>query len=256
MKSLVLIIMLPALMLIGCGKMQTNEATAGSALEQLNSNGALSDADVNSIDSSMHDQTIQMSQAGTSSILMKVGGADLLVNFLDQVTNDPQETAMIINGIEVTQQVISDPKSFQGLVASLVASQLQGVDIFGVPLTDLVQAGLGLINGDTSQANFSNLFGTIIRGAFNMFLSNSPIGNIISAIAGPVLGGVNGNNQASGNAGSNTNNANNNQNNNNNNNSGGGLLGTVVNAIGSAVGGSAGGGLVGGLFSLITNLFK
>ena len=242
MKALILL-MLPALMLIGCGEMETNEDAAQNYLQRLNESGATTDAEVQSIDESLLDESVQVTQADNpNSIMMKVGGAELLIDFIENLSGDPAETAMIINGIEVTTQIAADPQSFQGLIASLVTSQLEGIDILGVPLSGLVQAGLGLISGDTSKADFSNLFGTLIRGAFNTFLSGTPLGAIFGSLLDPLLGG-DAANSGSSNSGSN-----------NNNNNSGDVTNGIVNTIGSVI--SGGNPLLGGIFSLIMNLFK
>lgn len=249
MKALV-ILMLPALMLIGCGQMDTNEDTAQNILSNLNANGSLSNDDLANVDENLLDQTVQMSQTSSNSVMLKVGGAELLIDFMDNLSGAPAETAMVINGVEVATSIAKDPSSLQGLIASLVTSQLQNVDILGMPAADLVQAGLGLINGDTNTSDFSNLFGTLVRGVFNNFLSGSPLSDIFGQIAGPILGGSGGNNSSASNGQGNSNN----NNNNNNNSSGGSLIGSIVNSIGGGL--TGGNPLLGGIFSLITNLFK
>ena len=259
MKALVLLMILPTLMLIGCGEMQSTETTADNALAGLIDNNAITEEEANAVSETLSDESLELTEVSDTAIMMKIGGVDFLVDFVENLSGAPEEVAMIIDGIEVTTEVASDPQSLQGLIASLVTSKLEGKEVFGLPLTDLVDAGLGLITGDTEKADVSNLFGTLIRGALNMFVNDSPIGGIIGALAGPLLGGIAGDNGGdAGNSsdGGNSNNGNNNSNNNSNNsNEGGGLLGTIVNTVGGLLGGS-GGSPLGGLFSLITNLFK
>lgn len=251
MKSLVLILMLPALMLIGCGKMQTNETSASNAIQGLSNEGAISIEEAESIDEGLLEEEVQLTETDqANSIMLKLGGAELLIDFLSDLSGDPEETAMVINGVEVPTGIAADSGSFQGLIASLVAGQLEGVDLFGIPATDLVDVGLGLISGDTKKANFSNLFGTLVRGALNLFLSGTPYGAIFNVIAGPILDNVLGNGSGNQNSGSN-----NNSNNSNNNNDSGGFLDTIVNTIGGVLDGGSSSPL-GGIFNLITNLFK
>jgi len=261
MKALVLLTLLPAFMLIGCGKMQTNKDSAGNVLQEMTNNNAISEEDANSVDESLLDTEIEVSQSvdQPNSVMMKLGGAELLIDFIEDLSGDPEETAMVINGVEVPAGLAADKNSFQGLIASLVTSQLEGVDILGIPVGQLVQAGLGLISGDTDRASFSNLFGTLIRGALNMFLDGTPFGNIFGSLVDGLLGDDNSGNSSQGNNNNGNNNSNNNGNtnnnngNNNNNNSGGGL-GGIVNTIGGVL--TGGNPLLGGIFSLITNLFN
>ena len=247
MKAFVLTLFLPALMLIGCGQLETNETTAGNALQNAVNNGAISEQDAMSVNEDLLEENLQMTEMSSNSIMMKLGGAELLIDFIENLSGDPAETAMIINGVEVTTQVAADPQSLQGLIASLVSNQLEGKEVLGIPLMDLVNMGLGLVTGDSSKADFSNLFGTLVRGALNMFVGSSPIGAIIGTLAGPLLDGIFGGgdpNQTS---------------NNNNNNSSDPLGGALNNLLGGFLGGGGGGSSsnpLGGIFSLITNLFK
>ncbi len=252
MKAIILVILLPAFMLIGCGKMQTNGDSAGNVLQEMTNNNAISEEEAESIDESLLDETVEITETQPNSIMMKVGGAELLIDFIEDLTGDPDETAMVINGVEVPALLAADKDSFQALIASLVTSQLEGIDILGIPVADLVHAGLGLINGDQSQASFSNLFGTLIRGALNMFLDKTPFGSIFDSLTGGLLGNNSGQNNNQGSGSDNSGN-NNNGTNNNNNNSGGGL-GGIINTIGGVL--TGGNPLLGGIFSLITNLFK
>ena len=248
MKGTLLTLLLPALMLIGCGKMETNETTAGNALLNAVDNGAITEQEAQEVSENLLEENLEMTEMSSNSIMMKLGGAELLIDFIENLSGDPEEIAMIINGIEVTTEVAANPESFQGLIASLVSSQVEGRDIFGIPLMDLVNMGLGLITGDSSKADFSNLFGTLVRGALNMIVSSSPVGAIIGALAGPLLDGLLGGENNS-----------NNNNTNNNNSSAGGLEGVVDNLLGGLLGGgnsSSGGSALGDIFSLITNLFK
>ncbi len=257
MKALVLLLLLPAMMLIGCGKMDTAQTTAGSALQQLNDDGAINDADLAELDSDLLNENLEVSEASPDSILMKLGGAEFLVSFIEELSGDPKQTAMIINGIEVAQEVVSNPDSFQSLMASLVASQLEDVDVLGIPVADLIDVGKQIISGDRDSFNFSKLFGTLIRGTLNKFLSGSPVGELIRLFAGPLLGldkdDVGADSGQQDNSGTSQDN-NNSNNSNDTNNSGSGVGGTIVNAIGSVIAG--GNPLLGGLFNLISNLIK
>jgi len=187
MKAL-LIFILPALMLIGCGEMQTNNSAARGLLSEMDANGSINSDELILDDETLLDETVEMADMGSNSIMMKLGGAELLIDFIENLNGAPEETAMIINGIEVATELVQNPRSFQALIASLVTSQLEGVDILGIPAVQLVQVGTQLINSDNRRADFSNLFGTLVRGAFNMFLSKTPIGSIFDRILGP--GGV------------------------------------------------------------------
>jgi len=231
--------------------MESSETTAGNAVQNLADNGAITQEEANNVNEELLEENLEMTEVSSNSMLMKVGGVDLLIDFMSNLTGAGDEIAMIINGIEVTTEVAANPESMQGLVASLVSSQLEGKEVLGLPLMDLVNMGIGLITGDTDKSDFSSLFGTLIRGALNMFVGSSPIGAIIGALAGPLLDGVLGGNNSNQNSG---------QNNNNNNNSGGSAIGNIVNTIGGALGGgnsnNSGNGLLGGIFNLITNLFK
>lgn len=246
MKALVYLLILPSLLLVGCGKLETKETTSGNAINQLEANGALTEEEAQSVNADLLDENLQVSEVSSRSMLMKVGGVDLLIDFFDNLSGDPQDTAMQINGIPVTAQVASDPQSMQGLIASIVTSHLDGKEIFGVPLSELVTTGLGIINGDKDKADFSNLFGTIIRGALNMFKNSSPIGQIVGTIVGGLLDDKLG--------GGDPNNTSNNLN--NNNNSSGGFLGGFLDNLGGSNSGGSSGSSLGGIFSLIMNLFK
>ncbi len=252
MKAFVLTMFLPAMMLIGCGQLETKQTTAGNALENSVSQGVITEEEANSIGDSVLDENLEMTEVASNSMMMKLGGAELLIDFIENLSGDPQEIAMVINGVQVTQQVASNPESLQGLIASLVSSQLEGREVFGMPLMDLVNMGLGLITGDTDKSDFTNLFGTLVRGALGMFMNSSPVGAIIGALAGPLLDNVLGPDPNNANNGSGNNNSNGN---NNNNNSSGNVLGNIVNTIGGAFGGGSNSPLA-GIFSLITNLFK
>jgi hypothetical protein len=247
-KAFVLTMILPAWMLIGCGQLETNETTAGNAAQGLLSEGVITEEDASSLNNDLLEENLELSETSPNSMLMKLGGAELLIDFIKNLSGDPEEIAMVINGVEVTTEVATNPESLQGLVASLVSSQLEGREIFGMPLTDLVEMGLGLITGDTEQADFSNVFGTLVRGALGMFVNNSPVGSIISTLLGPALEGAVGEDPNANSGPSN--------NNNNNNNSNETPRGNIVNTIGGALTGGSGEGALGGIFSLIMNLFK
>lgn len=254
MKALILLLLMPALMLIGCGQMETNQGSADAVLTNLNANGDITDAELNSVSEDLLAEEVTLTETnGPSSIMMKVGGAELLIDFIEDLQGLPEETAMVINGVEVPLNILQSPQDFQGLVASLVTSQLQGIDILGIPAGTLVQAGINLIQGDAGQADFSNLFGTLIKGAMSMFLSGTPYGAIFNVIAAPIIDNVLGLDNQNG-APANQPNTNQQNQNQNQNNSGGGVLGTIVDTIGGVL--TGGNPLLGGLFSLITNLFK
>ena len=243
MKALILTMLLPGLLLIGCGKMDTNKSTAGDAVTNLSDNGAISEEEANSISDSLAEEEVEVTEmGGAESIMMKVGDTELLIDFFKDLSGDPNEIAMIINGVEVAAGLLKNPDNFQALIASIVTSQLGGVDIMGIPVADLIQAGMGLITGDTSQFDFSNLVGTLVKGAMNLFLSGTPYGAIFSGILDPILDGITG---GDGNT--------------NQNNNGGGFLDGILGAIGGNGGSNNSNGsnpLLSGVFSLITNLFK
>jgi hypothetical protein len=247
MKALILLV-ISSMIFVGCGQMNSGQTTAGSALANLAENDVITENEANSLNNSdVSNENVELMETGSNSMMMKVGGVELLIDFVQEIIEDPKDIAMIINGVEVTAEVASDPESFQGLIASLVDSHLEGKEVLGIPLSELVDLGLGLISGEKEQADVSNLFGTLIRGALGMYLNNSPIGSIISAIVGPILGGENSGDQ---------NNAQNNQ-----NNASEGLSG-IVETIGGLFGGgssdnnNSGDRPFGGIFNLISNLFK
>lgn len=241
MKALVIFI-LPAMMLIGCGKMNSNTETAETVLTNLSDANHISASDVNSVNEGLLDETVEVTETGANSMLLKVGGAELLIDFIEDLKGDkPEEVAMIINGVEVATSIASDSSALQALIASLVTSQLEDVDIMGIPAHELVKVGLSLIKGDAEKADFSNLFGTLVRGFLGNYLSKNPIGAIFAPILDGVLGGISGD-------------VNSNPDNVNNNNPGQGGIGSIVGTIGGALAG--GNPMLGGLFSLITNLIK
>lgn len=249
MKALT-IIMLPALMLIGCGQIESNKQQAHEMLGGMEANGSLDGSELRIHDESLLAESVELTETGSNSIMMKLGDAELLIDFMENLSGEPDQTAMIINGIEVATQVIQNPDSFQALIASLVTSQLEGVDILGVPANQLVQVGMNLINRDRGAADFSNLFGTLVRGAFNMFLSDTPYRSLFEQIADGIIDQVSPGQSGQSQQGSQETPASNNQQNNNSS----GILGTVVNTVGNLVSGSS--PLLGGIFSLITNLIK
>ncbi len=249
MKAL-LILLLPAMMLIGCGQMQTNDGTAGELLSQMNASGNIVEEDLNNLNEDLMNESVEVSQTRPNSLMMKVGGAELLIDFIENLSGDnPEQTAMIINGIQVSQQLASDPKAFQGLIASLVTAQLEDVNILGIPASQLVQLGLGIVNGDADKKDLSQLFGTLVRGALNMFISKTPFSSLFGSILGPIVDQIDGGQspqQPPLNNGSNTNN--------NNNNNSGNPLQSIIGTIGGAISGSN--PLLGGFLSLIMNLIK
>ncbi len=247
MKAL-LILILPALMLIGCGEMQTNNSSAGSVLSEMEANGSINSDELILDDETLLNETVEMADMGSNSIMMKLGGAELLIDFIDNLNGVPEETAMIINGIEVATELVQDPNSFQALIASLVTSQLEGVDILGIPAIQLVQVGAQLIKSDNRRADFSNLFGTLVRGAFSMFLSKTPYGSIFEQILGS--GGL-GNTLPPANSGEPEPQPAQPQ---QPNQDSGSKFGRIVNTIGGVLAGSN--PLLGGILSLISNLIK
>ena len=62
MKALVILLLMPALMLIGCGQMETNEDSAQNILQGMNNNGALSEEDAANVDESLQDETVEMTE--------------------------------------------------------------------------------------------------------------------------------------------------------------------------------------------------
>lgn len=186
MKGLVSL-MISSLLLIGCGQMKTNEDTAMSVLNNMEANGSLDGSDLNLNDESLLDESVQLSETAPNSIMMKFGGAELLIDFIEDFGGQQSDTAMVINGVEVAAGLLQNPESFQGLLASLLTAQLEKVDILGVPAPRLVQVGLELIRGDKSKADLSNIFGSLVRGALNMYLSKTPFGSLFEQILRPVV---------------------------------------------------------------------
>ena len=276
-RSLTLILITPLFLLFtACGQMESQKSIGSTAIDNLTGNGALTADDVADLTDADLSQTVEVADTGTgNSMMMKVGGADLLIDFMEQITGEDSEIAMIINGVDVPNSIARDQTSFQGLITSLVQSQLDGIDLFGIPASTLVNAGLAMMNNsqddeEEPQEKISGLFGTLIRGALNMFVGGSGIGNIVSSLAGPLLGGVldnfggdqnsnANNNQSNQNQGLNGNDSANNQGNNNGNqnSSEGGLLGGIINTVGGLIGGGNTGNSspFGGIFNLISNLF-
>jgi hypothetical protein len=244
----ILLLLLPALMLIGCGEMQSNETAALNMLSNMEANGSINGEDLQLNDESLLNESVELSELNSNQIMLKLGGAELLIDFIDELSGEPEETAMIINGIEVAVGLLQNPQSFQALLASVISSQLEGVDILGIPAGHLIQIGMQLIRGDSAKADLSNLFGTLVRGALNMFLSKTPFGSLFEQVARPILDNVlPGGNQAGQNQQPN-------QNQNNNNNNSGGGIGGIIGTIGGLL--TGGNPLLGGLVSLISNLFN
>ncbi len=241
MKALI-ILLLPALMLIGCGQMQTNGGSAGDLASQMNANGNLDNEDLDNLNEQQRNENVEISQTQPNSLMMKVGGAELLIDFVGQLSQNSQQIAMIINGIEISQQLASDPQSFQALIASLVTAQLEKVDIKGVPAAQLVQIGLNLVKGDTGKKELSQLFGTLVKGALNMYLSKTPFSELFGSIINPIVNPVEGGQTTSP------------QPNNPVNNTPSSPLRTIIGTIGGAISGSN--PLLGGLLNLILNLSK
>lgn len=250
MKAL-LIFLLPALMLIGCGEMQTNNSAARGVLSEMDANGSINGDELILGDEALLDETVEMADMGSNSVMMKLGGAELLIDFIEDLNGVPEETAMIINGVEVATELVQNPQSFQALIASLVTSQLEGVDILGIPAVQLVQVGTQLINSDNRRADFSNLFGTLVRGAFNMFLSKTPLGSIFEQIVGP--GGVD-NILPPANSGEQVSQPSQPAQPQQPTQDSGSKLSRIVNTIGGVL--TGGNPLLGGIFNLISNLIK
>lgn len=263
-----IILLLPAIMLIGCGEMKSSETQVGTLADEMASQGYVSEESQNSLDNlndpSILNETVTVTETSPESVMMKVGGVDLLVEFVDALDIVDQDSiAMIINGIKVTQAIAADPSQLQGLIASIVSSATQGVDIFGVDLSKLVSFGMDLIKGDLKTSDLSSVFGVLVEGALNMFLSSVPFGGLIGSLVSPIIDNVLGNgdndndNSASSNSGlgglgdavssiigslggqSNDNSSNNNSNNNNSSSNNSGNGSSFLN----------------GIFGLITSLF-
>lgn len=248
MKALLTLLLLPALMLIGCGKMETNQDTANNVLQGMVAGEYISEQDAADVDESLLEEQVEITEIQeTNTVVMKVGGTELVVDFLENITGAQEEVTMLIEGVEVTRALAEDKDSLKALVASLVQSKLEGKEVLGIPAMDLVQIGLGLLNKDTRQAGFAGLFGTLIKGALNMFLASQPWGMIAAPIVNPIIDNVVDNI-----AGGGSNSASQSPNNGNQNNSGGLLRGLLGGGQSSNNNGSP----LGGIFSLIMNLFK
>lgn len=197
MKKLI-ILLLPALMLIGCGEMKTSETQVGTLADEMAAEGYVSEESQTSLgnlnDPAILDETVTLTETSESSVMMKIGEVDLLVEFVDALDIvDSESIAMLVNGIEVTQAVAADPKQLQGLLASIVSSATQGIDIFGMDLSKLVNVGIDLIKGDLKTSDLSSVFGVLVEGALNMFLSSVPFGGLIGSLVAPLLDNVFGN---------------------------------------------------------------
>lgn len=261
MKALI-IFLFPAFLLIGCGQMQTNEGTASDAISNLEANGALSEEDLQNleqVDESLLSENLEITETDNpNSVIMKLGGAELLIDFIDNLSGAPEETAMIINGVDVPSSVASNSGSFQGLIASLVTSQLEDINIFGLPVNTLVNAGLQLISKDKEKNDFSNIFGSLIKGAFNLFSNKTPFGSIFDSIGKPILDSVFDNDDNDNQSGQNED-ANDNTEEDQDDNNNGKIKGKeVLNAVSGILGGvlTSVNPLLGGAFSLISNLFN
>lgn len=241
MKALFILI-LSTVLFVGCGKMKTNNETSGNVLSSLNSSGLIGEEEkeeLEGIDPSLLEEQLSLIETDKAeSIIMKLGDAELLIDFVKNLTGKSNEIAMIINGIKVTSQVAANPKSFQALIASIVEGQLKGKELAGVPLKDLIKHGLKLVNGDIGKHDFSKLFGVLVKGAFKLFLSGTPYGVIFQAILDPVLDGVLGNSNQNANT----------------NNPSKDVVDSIVDSVGGALTGSD--PKLGGLLSLIMTLFK
>ena len=203
MKKLI-ILMMPALMLIGCGEMSSTKTTANDLSSEMAGQGNLSAEDQQALqnlnDPSLLNESLTVTENSSDSLLMQLGGADLLIDFINNLNpNDENATAMIINGVEVSQKVAKDPTSFQGLLASLIASQLGGIDIMGIDISELIGVGMDLLTGKAQLSDLSSVFGVLIRGALNMFMSSIPFGNVLAPLVGTIIDNVVGGDSSSGN---------------------------------------------------------
>lgn len=239
MKALIIVV-LSSIIFVGCGQMKTNNNSTGNVLSSLNSSGLVNDQDkeeLEDIDPSLLEEDLTLTETDKkNSIVMKLGGAELLIDFLETIPNKPEQIAMIINGIEVTSQVAANPQSFQALIASLVNAQIKGKDIAGIPLKKLIKMGLKIIGCDLGSYDFSKLFGVLVKGAFKLFLKGIPYGSIFEAILDPVLDNALGNNNSNVNTPPKN------------------VVGSIIDTVGGAIGGND--PKAGGLLNLITNLFK
>ncbi|MCB0378985.1 MAG: hypothetical protein KDD33_10870 [Bdellovibrionales bacterium] len=232
MKKLILLI--PAFMLIGCGEFQTqHDTTAQKVVDNLDGN--LTEEDQQMAQSIPQDvlnqQLTVIEHEGENSVTLEIAGVQTKIDFLD----DPN-IAFLMNGIEVSHEIASDPQSLQAMLMSLVSSQLGGVKILGLDAMSLVNMGMQLFSGgDSWQTGLSSVLSVVTRGLLNAFLSSVPFGGLVVPILGPIIDNILGNVIGGGDSGSSS---------------------TGNTNSGTTNDSSSSGSLVNGIFSFITNLFK
>ena len=188
-----IILLLPALMLVACGKFSHQAAPAQDVITELEQDGYLSDTDRETVENLNPDNEVLDEVAVTEDI---VNGDNIMVLDLRgqkatvEYMNDP-EVAFKINGLEVTHSIAQNEKMLDGLFEGLIETgldQLINGLIGGLPanITALIQAGLDIINSGSIEESIGQIAGLVVRGFFNVFLQTIPFGNLLA----PIVGGI------------------------------------------------------------------
>ena len=190
-----LIIILVAMMLMGCGKMrpmaENSEKTrvclpVESVLFNALGKGMISPEEADQIKETLMKESITLIQEDPRALQMKLDDMNVLVEFRENVTSNPQDVAFTMNGVEVTNEMISDPEALEYLIASVSSSKpSEGGET--QQASHHLEAGQKLVSGNTTKRVASNLLSLVIRTGLGFLALSSPTGALIAGVATPIL---------------------------------------------------------------------
>ena len=187
------------LMIMGCGQagMEANweenfpkarevQIPVSTVLSHALSEGVVSSEDVAEVEESLVEKLIDVRGESNGDLHLSLCKTSVLVKPNEDATDDPQDVAFTINGIEVTNEMASDPETLQYLLAS---SSLLEPDSEGGEESSSHHIGMGqkLVRGDTKKKVVSNLLGLIIRSVLGFTSLASADGALASALISPLL---------------------------------------------------------------------
>ena len=199
-KGLTALFLSMGLMITGCGQagMETHgeeksnkkfreiQIPASTVLSDALSEGLVSSEDAARVEEALMEELIDVKGECNGYLHLRLGDTSILVKSNKDVTDDPQDVAFTVNGIEVTNEMASDPETLQYLLAS---SSLLEPDNEGSEESSSHYMGMGqkLVRGDTKKKVVSDLLGLIIRSALGFVSLTSPTGALVSSVVAPFL---------------------------------------------------------------------
>ena len=194
-KGKQLIITLVAMALTGCGKMkpmaENSEKTrvclpVESVLFNALGKGMISLEEADQIKETLMKKSITLIEEKPRALQMKLADMNVLVEFRENVTKNPQDVAFTMNGVEVTNEMISDPEALEYLIAS-VSSSKPSEEGETQQASQHLEAGQKLVTGNTTKRVASNLLSLVIRTGLGFLALSNPVGALISGVATPIL---------------------------------------------------------------------